>query len=940
MRQHTPSLAHDLLRQDRKPLDAFFRPRNVALVGATDAPRSVGRTILWNLVSNPFGGTVFPVNSRRASVLGIKAYPSIKDLPERAELAVIATPAAAVPAVVRECADAEVAAAIIISAGFRESGEPGARLEQEVRAAAQRGGVRIVGPNCLGIMNPGVGLNATFAGAMARPGNVAFISQSGALLTAILDWSLREQVGFSAFVSTGSMLDVGWGDLIDYFGDDPSTRSIVVYMESIGDARSFMSAAREVSLSKPIIAIKPGRTEAAARAAASHTGSLVGSDEVIDVAFRRAGVLRVRTIDDVFNMAEVLAKQPRPPGPRLTIVTNAGGPGVLATDELIAGGGELARLAESMKNELDSFLPRAWSHGNPIDILGDAGPDRYQRVLEIAAQRPESDGLLVILTPQDMTDPTMTAEALSRCALPDDRPVLASWMGGVQVSAGEDILNRAGIPTFPYPDHAARAFCYMWRYAEDLRALYETPAEEEARLPGNPAPAEQVVRDARSEGRTLLDEHESKSVLAAWGIPVAETRTAVSLDEAVSQATAIGFPVAMKLWSRTIAHKTEVGGVKLRLAGPDAVAEAFRQIQESVARLAGEPQPEAPLPSPPPESSSPQQQPSPSSGQRQHMLGVTVQPMVAPADAVELIVGSSIDEQFGPVLLFGAGGVLVEVLGDRALALPPLSTTLARRMMEQTKIYGALRGTRGRRPIDVAALEQLLVRFGWLVIANKWIKEIDINPLVAAPDTLVALDARIVLHGKGVGDDSLPAPAIRPYPSQYTFSHTLDDGTTVSIRPIRPQDEPLVVAFHHTLGERSIRLRYVHPMNLGQRIAHQRLVRICFTDYDRELALVVERSSAEAGGQEREIVAMGRLSKLPFRNEATFAILVGDRWQSRGIGTELLQRLVQIAKAEGLRLLHASILRENVQMLALCQMLGFDLLAMPGEDTVRAILSL
>src|SRR5947208_7932980 len=446
-----------------QPLDVFFSPKTVAVTGATETPGTVGRTLLWNIVTSPFGGTVYPVNPKRPSVLGVKAYASVSDIPEQVDLAVIITPPPSIPALIRECGENGVQGAIVISAGFKEVGAEGAELERQLLVEAQKAGIRIIGPNCLGVMSPLSGMNATFATAVARPGSVGFISQSGALCTAVLDWSLKEMVGFSAFVSVGSMVDVGWGDLIYYVGNDPKTRSIVIYMESIGNARSFLSAAREVALSKPIIIIKPGRSAAAAKAAASHTGSLTGSDEVLEAAFRRSGVLRVGTIADLFYMAEVLSKQPSPKGPRLTIVTNAGGPGVLATDALITGGGELAELTPQTMEAYNAVLPPTWSHNNPVDIIGDASPERYAKALEIAANDPNSDGMLVILTPQAMTDPTRIAEQLKPLARQEGKPVLASWMGGVDVAAGEEILNRANIPTFPYPDTAARACTYMWQ---------------------------------------------------------------------------------------------------------------------------------------------------------------------------------------------------------------------------------------------------------------------------------------------------------------------------------------------------------------------------------------------------------------------------------------------------------------------------------------------
>ena len=469
-----PSPSPEVYRSESHPLDPLFLPKSVAVIGASERAGSVGRSVLWNLLSSPFGGPVFPVNAKRSNVLGIKAYPSLRDLPDKVDLVVVATPADTVPEIIAESVELGIPAGIVISAGFKESGEHGKELERQI-ARTIRGKMRLIGPNCLGVMNPVRGLNATFAHTVARPGNVAFISQSGALCTAVLDWSLREKVGFSAFVSIGSMLDVNWGDLVDYFGNDPRTHSIVMYMESIGDARTFLSAAREVSLNKPVIVIKAGRTAAAAKAAASHTGSLTGSDEVLDAAFRRCGVLRVNSVADIFFMSDVLAKQPRPGGKRLCIVTNAGGPGVLATDALVADGGELAELSEETMRAFDAILPPQWSHNNPVDILGDAEPERYAKSLEIAAQDPAIDGMLVILTPQDMTDPTQIAEKLKPYAKGLGKPLLASWMGGAEVAAGEEILNHAGIPTFEFPDNAVRAFNYMWRYAYNLKEIYETP---------------------------------------------------------------------------------------------------------------------------------------------------------------------------------------------------------------------------------------------------------------------------------------------------------------------------------------------------------------------------------------------------------------------------------------------------------------------------------
>ncbi|MCG8607279.1 bifunctional acetate--CoA ligase family protein/GNAT family N-acetyltransferase [bacterium] len=888
--------AHDVLRFQHQPLDAIFAPKNVAVIGATEKQGSVGRTILWNLISNPFGGTVFPVNLKRSNVLGIKAYRDVKSVPELIDLAVIVTPAPTVPDIINQCVDAGVKGVIVISAGFKEIGKEGVKLEDKVLQTARRGGVRLIGPNCLGVMRPYWGLNATFASTMAAPGNVGFISQSGALCTAILDWSFHENVGFSAFISIGSMLDVDWGDLIYYLGSDPQTKSIIIYMESIGDARSFLSAAREVALTKPIIVIKAGRTEAAAKAAASHTGALAGSDDVLNAAFRRSGVLRVERIAELFYMSELLAKQPRPKGPRLTILTNAGGPAVLATDALIEGGGELAQLSQEASKSLDAFLPAHWSHNNPIDILGDADSERYTKAIDAVAKDSNSDGLLVILTPQAMTRPTQTAEQMRPYASIGSKPILASWMGEAEVAAGNAILNRYNIPTFSYPDTAARMFNYMWRYSYNLRGLYETPAlpsDSDEGYPDREA-AEQIIQKARNAKRTILTEHESKQLLTAYDIPTIETRVAKDQAEACEIANALGYPVVLKLHSETITHKTDFGGVRLSLTDKSAVLEAYQAIEASVGEKTDS----------------------------SHFNGVTVQPMIH-LQGYEIIIGSSVDPQFGPVLLFGAGGQLVEVFRDRALALPPLNTTLARRMMEQTKIYTALKGVRGREPVNLPALEKLMVRFSQLVVEQNWIKEVDINPLLASSDGLYVLDARVVLHDPSMDVASLPRPAIRPYPAQYTKEWKTRTGEDVMIRPVRPEDEPLMIHFHEQLSSESVYLRYFLPMSLSARIAHERLSRICFIDYDREMALVAERKDPES--VESEILAVGRLSKIRNSNVAEFAILVSDKYQKCGLGTELLSQLIQVGKDEKIGKIIADILPENQGMRRVCQKLGFSM---------------
>ena len=889
--------AHDVYRYTPRSLQPIFSPRTVAVIGATEKAGSVGRTVIWNLISSPFGGTVFPVNPKRANILGIKAYPTIRDLPDPIDLAVIVTPAPTVPDIIEECVQAGVKGAIVISAGFKEVGSEGAALEAHILEHARKGKMRVIGPNCLGVMNPLTGLNATFATATARPGKVAFISQSGALCTSVLDWSLKEHVGFSAFVSIGSMLDVGWGDLIYHLGDDPNTQSIVMYMETIGDARSFMSAAREVALAKPIIVIKPGRTEGAARAAASHTGSLTGSDEVLDAAFRRCGVLRVQTIGEIFSMAEVLAKQPRPKGPHLTILTNAGGPGVLAVDALLTSGGTLAEISPAAMQRFNEILPPQWSHNNPVDILGDASPERYAQTLEIAAKDENSDGLLVVLTPQAMTDPTATAEALKYYARSYDKPILASWSGGQGIAAGESILNEAGIPTFRYPDTAAEAFAYMWKYTDNLKLLYETvslPQDTASKLDHDTATA--IIDKARTSGRLLLTEAESKQLLAAYGIPTIPTHIATTVTDAVRKAEQLGYPVVLKLHSETVTHKTDVGGVQLDLKGEQAVRSAFEAIKGGVPA--------------------------------DDFLGVTVQPMVKLSDAYELIIGSSIDSQFGPVVLFGMGGSLVEVFKDRSLGLPPLNTTLARRMIERTRIFEALKGVRGRPPVDISALEQLLVHFSQLVAEQRWIKELDINPLLASHAGLLALDARVVIHD-AKDKSELPRLAIRPYPSQYVAPWKMKDGENVVIRPIRAEDEMLMGKFHASLSDQTVYQRFLSPILVSTRTTHERLARVTHNDYDREIALVAE---GEENG-EKAILGVGRLSKLHGTgDEARFTMLISDRYQGKGLGKELLTRIIKIGRNEKIKRIIALMSPENKTMKSLCRSVGFSSFEIDPEN--------
>jgi acetyltransferase len=892
------------------PIDALFRPRSIAVIGATNKPPKRGASVLVNLMANACGATVYPVNPQHATVFDRACYSSILDVPGRVDLAVIATHASAVPEIIGQCIKAHVRAVIGLASAFRDRGpDGGGSLDNALLERARLGGLRILGPNSLGLMLPGVGLNVTFANTPARSGTVAFASQSASVCASILDWSLTQGFGFSAFISMGSMLDVGWGDVIGYLGDDPRTKSIVLFMESVGDARAFVSAARAVAQTKPIIVCKAGRSEAAAKAAASHTGMLTGSDEVLDAALRRSGVLRVETIEELFAMAEVLAKQPRPRGNRLAIVTNAGGAAVLAVDALLEGGGQTASLDESTRNQLDVQLAPFWSRANPIDIHGDATAEDYAKAVEIAAVDAGNDGILVMFSPQAGPGGTEVAQRVSAFAKLPHKPILASWMGGAGVADGAEVLERAGIPTFGFPDHAARIFNYMWRYDANLLALFETPAALPEELAPDRAAVSAVFAQARAEGRTVLSAAESARLLEAYEIPSVPTRVATTPQAAVDAAESFGFPVAVKLRSDTALHKADVGGIRLSVRDADGVVQAFADI---AAAARAEAKPGA-------------------------FQGVVVQPMIPTEDGYNLILGSSVDPQFGPVLLFGHGGRLVEILRDQGLGLPPLNETLARRMIERTRISKALANTLGRRGVDKSALAQLLVRFSALIVDQPRIKELDVNPFFATRNSFVALDTRVVLHPFEIADEALPRSAIRPYPSQYVGACSLPDGTVLAVRPIRPEDEPLMRPFHEKISDQSVYTRYTYAFRLSGRIAHEYLSRMCFIDYLREMALVALHTNAVG---EPEIVGVGRLIMERNRNEAEFAVLISDEFQGRGMGTELLRQLVEIGRREHVARIVGYILSTNSAMLHACRHLGFHHEHELGDPMVRSIIDL
>jgi acetyltransferase len=876
-------------------LDKIFKPKSIAVVGASEKEGSIGHAIMQNLIEGGYGGEVIPINPRYSTIHGIRTFQSISKTNSAIDLAIIAIPISTVPPVVKECAERGVGGAIILSAGGKEIGVQGREIEDKIKREAELGGLRIIGPNCLGIICPGGKLNASFASHMAFPGKLAFISQSGAICTAILDLSLKEEIGFSQFVSIGSMLDVDFGDLIDYLGHDPEVKSILLYVENLTNFRKFMSAARAVSRVKPIVVLKSGRSAAGAKAAESHTGALAGDDAIYDAAFRRAGVVRVNTIGELFDCAELLAKQPRPKGSRLAVVTNAGGPGVMAADALAGYGLEPAILNRETIEKLDEVLPPFWSHANPIDVLGDATPDRYAMAAEICLAAKELDGVLLILTAQGITDPTAVAERLTQTLKGRPYPVFTSWMGGAGVERGREILNHAGIPTYDTPEQAVRAFVYTYEYSRNLEMLQEIPPKLSHELSFDRDQAQAVIDQGLERKNGLLTELESKNLISAYGIPVTRTEMVTSTDEAERLAWRMGYPLVMKIHSADIVHKTEANGVQLNIRSTIDVVEAYRRIMEGARAY----NPEA------------------------EILGVTLQPMIERFD-YEILLGAKRDQSFGPVIIFGMGGILTEVLKDRAIGLPPLNRSLARRIMEGTKAYSLLQGFRNLPAANLELLEEMIIRLAQLVTDFPEIAELDINPVIVNEGKPYAVDARVILKPFDVV--SPLHLVISPYPAQYESRALTKGGLSVFIRPIKPEDAPLLVKLFNTLSPTSIYYRFFSPMKV---LPHSMLARFTQIDYDREIALV----ALDANRREERMLGVARVMGDPDGKRAEFAVLVGDPWQGRGVGAELLEKCLQVSRERGIEIVWGNVLRENTHMQALARKFGFRAVRTdePGE---------
>jgi len=882
-------------------IQVMFDPKTIALIGATQKDGAIGQTILKNLLRSK-DRKIFPVNPHTSKLFDLDCYPGIADVPEPVELAVVATPARSVPGILEECGKAGVAGAVIISSGFKEIGEEGIRLEDEIDRIRKKYSMRIMGPNCLGFVRPALDLNATFLRGIPPPGNIAFISQSGALGSAILDWAVSAGIGFSMFASLGSMIDIDFGEMIDFLGDDPATRSILVYMESVGNARKFMSAARAFARRKPIIILKPGRFAESARAAHSHTGAMAGDDAIYEAAFRRAGVVRVREIEELFDAAKVLDSKKLPAGPQLAIITSAGGPGVMATDALISLGGKLADLSDASMEQLNAFLPPYWSKANPVDVLGDANVERFTKAISICLADPKVDGVFVIYVPLDSAPSTILAQAVADIAKNALKPVITTWMGSKEVEEGRLVFVNNSIPTYNTPEEAIRTYVNMCKYRSHLDQLYETPEE----LPVHQAPPKnhlkELIRMALKEGRTLLNEEESKDFLATYGIPVTMVQVAKDPETAVSLAEKAGYPVVIKVVSPDISHKSDVGGVIMGIDSSAALKNAYETLLQSVKKNA----PAAAI------------------------TGVAIEKMFANID-YELILGARKDRDFGSVILFGMGGTLAEFIKDFSIGLPPLNESLAKILMQDTRVYKMLHGFRGKPAADFEGLEEILVNFSNLIVDFPEIAEIDINPLAISNGEASALDARIIID-KNYEDTSrstYPHLIIAPYPTKYITPWQLSDGTDVLLRPIRPEDEPAEHEMLASLSEHTLRTRF---FSLFKNISHEWLILFCNIDYDRHMAIVCEM---EENGK-KSMIGVARLIMNWDLTSGEIAVLVQDRFQGKHLGSKFVEMLIGIGREKGLEDIRADVLTENESMLNVFKRSGFT--THGGPDGVTEVI--
>ncbi len=871
-------------------LTPLFNPKSVAVFGASDTPNSVGAVLFKNLKQSGFRGKLYALNPKHKQVQGTKAYARLEQINEHIDLAVIATPAHTVVEIVDDCGKHGVKAAVVLSAGFREAGDSGANLERQVLTIANRHGVRILGPNCLGIISPHVGLNATFSANNARPGKLALVSQSGALCTAVLDWAESNNVGFSYVISTGIGADLSFGEILDFLVVDPLTEGILLYIEGIRNARRFMSALRAAARAKPIVVMKSGRHEQGLKAAVSHTAALVGGDDVFDAALRRAGVVRVLHFSNLFAAATILSSGLRAHGDRALIVTNGGGPGVMAADYVTDKDLILVELSDESLTALNTILPPTWSHANPIDIIGDATPERYRDVVELCSKDPRADAIIVILTPQAMTSPEAVAREITAVHQHSEKPMLTCWMGEDDVASSREWFHRHGIPTFRTPEAAVEAFSFLAAHHRNQQLLLQVP---EPVIHGDTPDIEgatMIIKNVLKESRQLLSGTEAKALLAAFRIPIAKSIAARSPEEALTVAEELGFPVALKIDSPDITHKSDVNGVRLNIAGARQLRAAYQDLVEAVRTK----RPDADI------------------------TGVLIEPMVRSSNGRELMIGMVHDPAFGPAISFGLGGTMVEVLGDQAISLPPLNHFLARELINSGRVARLLADFRNLPAVNMDSIESVLLRVSEMVCELPWLTEIDINPMIADETGAIVVDARMVVEPRAPLGEKYAHMAIHPYPQELRRCVQLTDGSEVLIRPIRPEDAIIEKEFVNQLSAQAKHFRFMYAL---KELTPQMLSRFTQIDYDREMALIAVTKS---NGHEQEI-GVSRYIKNPDGTSCEFAIVVDDEWQGKGLATQLLNYLIDIARQKGMRSMEGVVLHDNKGMLQLAETMGFSI---------------
>jgi acetyltransferase len=879
-------------------LNCFFAPESVAIIGASEREDSVGNRLLSNMMEAGFQGGLYPVNDKRETVLGLKAYPVLDAIPDSVDLAVIATPAATVPGIMRQCGEKGVAAAVVISAGFSELGEAGRRLEREVLDIARRYAIRVIGPNCLGIIRPSANINATFADGKLQDGQLALVSQSGAVCTAILDWGQQQGIGFSTVVSIGSAADTDFGEILDFLALDAKTTGILLYVEGVHDARRFLSGLKAAARLKPVILIKSGRHEASSKAAMSHTGAMVGGDDVFDAAIQRAGVVRVYSIAQLFSAARALANNYVVNQDRLAIITNAGGPGVMSTDRAEDLGVTMARLNEASFEALDALLPPHWSHANPVDILGDATPETYRSALEICLRDPNIDGVLVILTPQAMTNPTQVAQYIIEAAKNTQKPVLASWTGGRRVEEGRQLFAGSRVAHFTTPEAAVDAFSFLAQYSKNQKLLKQIPSPNDQLPRPDVAGARLIIERVLAEGRQVLTAQESKAILAAFRIPVNHTIKVSNPKEAMIAAETLGFPVVLKVDMAGFSHKSDIGGVRLNIASAQSVSHQFQEMEAAIKRRYPEIE----------------------------QVTMTVEPMYRTHHGRELMIGVIRDPVFGPAISFGLGGTMVEIMRDRAVALPSLNEYMVEQLIAKTRAAKFLAAFRQLPPANKKALIETLLSVSEMVSELPEIIELDINPLIVDERQAIAVDARIKAE---LSHQLLPYAhmAIHPYPHELTNHYQLPNGIDITIRPIRPEDADMEKDFMHQLSERSKYFRFMQSL---QELTPEMIVRFTQIDYDREMAFIAvtehEMLPKELG--------VGRYMMNPDGTSVEFALVVSDQSQGLGIGTRLMKSLLQAAKSKGAIMFEGEVLTINKPMLSLVKKLGFSIENIPGDPEV------